>query len=120
VVKVFYLLRRRPDVSAEEFHRYWRQVHGPLFWETSAARNRVVRYEQHHTAPTTFLAGTDAIDGISVFWFESMEDLQALYADQEFLTSVVPDGARFIDQSSIRRIITDAEDVFGNDAGASL
>jgi EthD domain len=45
------LLRRRPDLSAEEFHDYWREHHGPLavsLWEELGIR----RYAQLHTIPT--------------------------------------------------------------------
>jgi hypothetical protein len=30
MVKVIYCIRRKPGMSQEEFHRYWREVHGPI------------------------------------------------------------------------------------------
>ncbi|MGO9335733.1 MAG: EthD domain-containing protein, partial [Acidimicrobiales bacterium] len=30
VVKLVFCLHRRSDVDEAEFHRYWREVHGPL------------------------------------------------------------------------------------------
>jgi hypothetical protein len=30
MVKFFFILRRKPGLSAEEFHRYWKNVHGPI------------------------------------------------------------------------------------------
>ena len=33
MLKVFYFFKRRSDISADEFHRYWRDEHGPLFCE---------------------------------------------------------------------------------------
>ncbi len=30
MVKLVFCVRRRPDIGAGEFHRYWRDVHGPL------------------------------------------------------------------------------------------
>ena len=30
MVKVSVLVKRKPGMSASEFHRYWKDVHGPL------------------------------------------------------------------------------------------
>ena len=30
MIKVIFCLRRRADMSLEDFQRYWREVHGPL------------------------------------------------------------------------------------------
>jgi uncharacterized protein (TIGR02118 family) len=111
MVKVFWQIRRRPDMSAEEFHRYWREIHGPLFWNCSAARKYVVRYEQHRVVSAGPTIDTD-VDGVTVLWFDSLKDVDALYADPEFINVVAPDGAKFIDLTSIRRVVTDAEVAF--------
>jgi EthD domain len=51
VIKVVMALRRRDDVAPEEFHRYWREEHGPLacrLLEPLSLR----RYVQTHTLDT--------------------------------------------------------------------
>lgn len=30
MIKVLYLIPKRPDISDEQFHRHWREVHAPL------------------------------------------------------------------------------------------
>ena len=109
MVKVFYLLKRKRGMSAEEFHTYWRDVHGPLFWNCTGAQRHVLRYEQHHVAPAS--GASAALDGISVFWFESVDAIDALHADPEFLGEVIPDGQHFLDPD-FERIMTDGVDVF--------
>ena len=45
---ITYLLRRRSDLSAEEFHRYWRDEHGPLV-ARHAPTLGIAWYTQLHT-----------------------------------------------------------------------
>jgi len=37
MVKLVYCLRRRADISAEEFYRYWLNTHGPKVKNASEA-----------------------------------------------------------------------------------
>ena len=47
MVKLVYCLRRRADISAEEFYRYWLNTHGPKVKNASEAL-RALRYIQSH------------------------------------------------------------------------
>ena len=51
MVKVYFLLKRRADLTPEQFDRYWREQHAPLFCGMEIARRYVVRYEQNHAVP---------------------------------------------------------------------
>jgi hypothetical protein len=46
--KLSFLLRRRSELSREEFQRTWLEEHGPLVRERAAAMG-VTRYVQLHT-----------------------------------------------------------------------
>ena len=48
MLKLIYCLRRKPDLSVEEFQRYWREVHVPLVAERAELLG-VKRYIQAHT-----------------------------------------------------------------------
>jgi uncharacterized protein (TIGR02118 family) len=112
MVKLFYFFKRRPELSAEEFHRYWREQHGPLFCNTSLARRYVVRYEQNHTAGDNDGMGGDDFDGVSVMWFQSVDDVNAMRADPEFREVVLPDGNKFINPTTTKIVLTLAEESF--------
>jgi uncharacterized protein (TIGR02118 family) len=112
MVKMFWFLKRRPDMTPDEFHRYWRQQHGPLFCNTAVAQRYVVRYEQNHAAPASSVLGGDDFDGVSVMWFRSVDDIEAMYADPEFHSVLIPDGERFIDREATKRFVTLAEEPF--------
>jgi hypothetical protein len=77
MVKMLFFLKRRPEISRAEFHRYWSDQHGPLFSNSAVARRYIIRYEQNHTAPENAeIDGLD-FDGFSVMWLRSVDDVHA-------------------------------------------
>jgi uncharacterized protein (TIGR02118 family) len=112
MVKMLFFLKRRPDLSAAEFHRYWSERHGPLFANSAAARRYVVRYEQHHAAPENGDVGGLEFDGFSVMWFRGLEDLQAMRADPDYRDLVVRDGDNFLDMTAAKVLLTHEPEQF--------
>ena len=110
MVKMFYFLKRRSDISSADFHRYWREHHGPLFTTSSTARRYCLRYEQNHATPEIAQIGADEFDGVSVMWFRTVDDVHAMRADPEYRNVVVADGEHFLDASATKIIITIAEE----------
>ena len=47
MIRLVYLLRRKPELSLEEFHRVWRDEHGPLV-AFHQVRLGILRYTQSH------------------------------------------------------------------------
>ena len=84
MIKLTFCLRRRPDLSREEFQTYWRETHAPLVAERAEVL-RIRRYVQVHTA--TDLDGLHAAfqkrnddcpapyDGVAELWFDSLDDM---------------------------------------------
>jgi hypothetical protein len=64
-LKNFEFVKRRPDLSIEQFRRYWHDHHGPL-----ACRIQVLRhYVQSHTIDSEYAGGgTPAWDGSAITW----------------------------------------------------
>jgi uncharacterized protein (TIGR02118 family) len=121
MVKAFWLLKRRSDVSSDDFHRHWRERHGPLFCNNAAAQQYVTRYEQNHAVPENHaLSGDDyeEYDGISIMWFRSVEDMQAMFADPAFVP-VLDDGGEFIDRTATKQIVTFAEEPYAVGSGSA-
>ncbi|MGH7417889.1 MAG: EthD domain-containing protein, partial [Candidatus Rokuibacteriota bacterium] len=48
MIKLVFCLRRLPNLSREEFQRYWLDTHGPLVRQLAPALG-VKRYVQVHT-----------------------------------------------------------------------
>ena len=47
--KIVYCVRKRDDISADDFYRYWLENHGPLV-TSLAEKIGAVKYIQSHTA----------------------------------------------------------------------
>lgn len=121
MIDVVMCIRRHPDVTPEEFHRYWREEHGELV-KRSAATIGAVRYVQHHTIDTGLEeivqsargARPDRFDGIAVVTFESLDDMATRGAEPEALAVaevLAQDEAGFIDHANSLIWFTEHHDV---------
>ena len=82
MIKLVYCIRKRDDVSSEEFYRYWLEDHGPLV-KSVANDIGACRYVQSHTTlpevNAEFEAGRGlkpAYDGITEVWWASQADME--------------------------------------------
>ena len=106
MIKLAFCLRRRPELSRQEFQRYWLESHGPLVRKHAAALN-IRRYVQLHTldaplndAIRATRGGPEAYDGVAELWFDSRESLAqgaASEAGREAGRLLLEDEKRFID-----------------------
>jgi uncharacterized protein (TIGR02118 family) len=121
VIKLVMALRRRDDVAAEQFHRYWREEHGPLACRLLEPLN-LRRYVQTHTLDTDLNAqlavarGTvEAFDGVAELWWESLDDLIAAFGSEEGQhanAALAEDEARFIDLERSSLFLTEEQVIF--------
>jgi uncharacterized protein (TIGR02118 family) len=110
MIKLTCLVRRKPGMTPEEFHAYWREVHGPLVASTHSG-SHVLRYEQHHRPLDDYGPGDEsdaaAYDGVTEQWFDSMEEYRAHIAEADFAT-VWADLANFLDVERLAYVLTEA------------
>jgi len=109
MIKLVYCLRRLPELSREEFQRYWRETHGPLVRDRAAALG-IRRYVQVQTldSPLTEAMrasrGSDPniFDGVAELCWESAESFGAGASTAEgrqAARELYEDEKRFIDFS---------------------
>jgi len=89
MIRMMAVLHRRPDLSAEEFRRYWRKVHGPIAARIPGLRRLV----QYHAQPDPTRA---ACDGIVELWFDDRQAMDEAWASPEGRASDA-DLANFLD-----------------------
>jgi uncharacterized protein (TIGR02118 family) len=121
MVKLVYCLRRRADISLEEFYRYWLNTHGSKV-KSMAEALRARRYIQSHTcAPELnqiFAASrglAPAYDGVTEVWWDSVEDVKAAMASPvgaEAMATLMDDESKFIDFSQSRVFMTTEHPIF--------
>ncbi len=80
-VKLISGLRKRPDLSPEEFQKHWREAHARL----AAAIPGQRRYVQSHTRLGIYQSGREpAFDGVPVSWFDDLDAVRAAGATPEY------------------------------------
>lgn len=97
------LMRRRPDLTFEQFRDHWLDPHGTM----TAALPGVRRYVQHHPvdAPgTNALAHQLAIDGIPELWFDDNEARRIAYTSPRIAACNV-DSEHFV--GAVTRLVTE-------------
>ncbi|MEM9033363.1 MAG: EthD domain-containing protein [Actinomycetota bacterium] len=109
MIKLTFCLRRRPDLSSEEFRRYWREMHAPLVTERAEALG-IRRYVQCHTIDADGLhralqqrngGSPEPFDGIAEIWVDSLETFVSDHPDARTAAAELLDDERnFIDLPS--------------------
>ena len=121
MIVITFLLRRRPDMPADAFHRYWREQHGPLV-ASHAHTLGIRRYSQLHATDSAFGTGIahsrgcepSDWDGIALVWFDSEDALVAAGATPEGQAAgeaLLEDERRFIDLPRCQLFLSDDHSV---------
>jgi hypothetical protein len=121
VIKLVYCIKRKADVSPEEFHRYWLEEHGPkvrLVAETVGAK----RYVQSHTILPDVNVGFRAsrglsagYDGITEIWFDDEASMTSGLGTSNGVAAtqmLLDDESLFIDFAASSIFMTQEHEVF--------
>ena len=95
MIKRFVILRKKSNMSTEEFWRYWENVHGPLIAKIPG----LVKYVQYHVTSERLDTVDDPIDGIAELWFESEQMQKEAYQSPEY-QAVVEDEPNLFEMNS--------------------
>ena len=106
MIKLVFCLKRRPELSREEFQRYWYEKHAPLV-RSHAETLKIRRYVQTHTLDSPANAamrasrgGPEEFDGVAELWWDSIDDLGAGASTEEGRAAgreLLEDERRFVD-----------------------
>ncbi len=100
MLHILYFITRKPSLSDEEFHRYWKETHGPI----AARIAQTWRYEQSHRIP---LEGTNSpYDGAAEAWIEDQAAMDALRTSTEYVNGALADEPNFIDMNRVEWLVT--------------
>ena len=94
MIKVFALLPKTPDLSDDEFHRHWREVHAPLVLKNSTIK----RYIQSHRLPQPFPGfPTDMpYAGVAELWFAEYKAFERCWSSAQIQDEQLPDTLNFV------------------------
>lgn len=119
MIRLTALLRRNPALTADEFHAHWRDVHAAKILSVPGIDRWLVRYEQHPrlAAGPGHWSGSEGFDGVTVQWYRSLADFEAMIADPEYRRIVGPDEEHLLDLANSVYLLTDEPRVVvGGDA----
>lgn len=125
MIKLVFSLRRRPEMTREEFQQYWREHHAPLVVRHAEAL-RIRRYVQVHALSSELAAAQsaargsepDAYDGQAELWWDSLDDVLAAVstpAGGQAAIELLEDERTFIDLEHSPLWIGEEHTIVGSD-----
>ena len=111
MIKMLITLKRRAGMSLQAFKDYRGDVHAPLLFAIPKA-GYIRRFVVSYPIPAAAFP-EPSYDAVIEAWFDSLDDLNALYLSESFRTRVDPDHVNFIDLSRVGRIISEETVVVG-------
>ena len=121
MIKLVYVIRKRQEISEQEFHEYWLKTHGPLVRGFAKAM-RAKKYVQSHTVSEDVgrqIRGsrkmTEAYDGITEVWWDSLEDFSGggdRQQNEEAARALLQDESKFIDFERSSIFLTEEHEIF--------
>ena len=121
MIKLVYCVRRKAEIGADEFFRYWLEEHGPLVKSVAQVLN-ARRYVQSHSTEAKVNAGLsqgrglgEPFDGITEVWWDSVDDLIAGSTSpggQAASKRLLEDESHFIDFADSRLFLTEEHAIF--------
>jgi uncharacterized protein (TIGR02118 family) len=111
MIKMIVAVKRRPDMSPEDFHEHWRTEHARRVRENPATARYVRKYIQCHTMLSEYAQGEVSFDGTAELWFDSVADKDAFFSDPDYVRDIQPDESRFADMTRTVFFVTEEETV---------
>ena len=104
-------IKRRPDLSHEEFAARWR-AHGPILLACSDFNRHLTGYVQHYPVnretPVAAQFGiTGDYDGVAVLSFRNLEAMRQAFAEPRYLAEVAPNEPGFVDVPNCLSFLTE-------------
>jgi uncharacterized protein (TIGR02118 family) len=117
-IKMFAMGVRRPDMSPEDFHDYWRHPHGTWGRRMSTLRGYVQSHQIHteHLGP-----GQAEYECVAELWLDNEKDVQGFQQEPIYAKYLHDDGPNFCDYSKAIYFATREEALTsGPSPGAAL
>lgn len=111
MIKLVYMVKRRPGMSLEAFKDYYETHHKEI--GVAAFPGRAIRYMRRYLTPIAHPTdgtgeGSTEFDALTEIWFEDEEayrETMALFHDTPLGRFVVEDEARLFDRGAMRSFV---------------
>lgn len=106
MIKLIYCIRRREDLTHEEFSRYWREVHAPI----AARIPGLLKLVQNHARRIPGDRREPDFDGVAELWFESPRSLLEARNSPAWMASG-EDEANFIAPTGFAYLVVEEHEI---------
>lgn len=125
MIKLMFCLRRRPDLTREEFLAHWHGPHAAIGMAGASAIG-ATRYVQNHTLLHPLnedlrksRGAPEPFDGVVELWFDSLDDVGATFTDADArraIAALVADEPAFIDLENSPIFVTKEHEMWNHPA----
>jgi uncharacterized protein (TIGR02118 family) len=117
MLHIHYFITRLSRLSDDEFHRYWRETHGPIAGRITQTH----RYVQSHRIQAPGAVGSSSpYDGEAEVLVDSLDALAKLRESREYLDGALADERNFIDLTRVEWMVTRDHVIVDGPAGSNL
>ena len=102
MIKLVYCFSKKPNLTEDEFFKYWRHVHGPIGARIPGLRRLI----QSHRVRQAGDARAADFDGMAELWFDDMAALVAARTSAEWKAST-EDEQNFIDPNRTANFLSE-------------
>ncbi|HVN28530.1 MAG TPA: EthD family reductase [Candidatus Binataceae bacterium] len=114
MIHTHYFITRKEPLSDAEFHRYWRETHGPIVTRIKQLR----MYVQSHRIP--YAGANSSYDGEAEVMVDSLQAIADLRANPEYLNGALADERNFIDLKRVEWMATQDHVIVDGPSGSPL
>ncbi len=114
MIHVHYFITRKEPLDDTEFHRYWRETHGPIVTRIEQLR----MYVQSHRIP--YMGSSSSYDGEAEVMVDSLSALAELRANPAYLDGALADERNFIDLKRVEWMATQDHVIVDGPTGSPL
>lgn len=107
MVKRLSFIKRKTDMSRDDFFSYWKDIHGPMALALPGLRE----YTQCHATASMYEHGEPPYDGVAALTFDTMGDLYFALDSPAFKDVAQPDGTTFVNSDSAFTIISEEHSI---------
>lgn len=104
MIKLVYCITKKPELSDEEFFRYWKEVHAPIGSRIPGVRKFI--QSKRLTVPGD--AHAPDFDGMVELWFDDLPALLEARQSPEWKAST-EDEANFINHEKVAYFVTEEQ-----------
>jgi len=114
--KLVACVKPKAGMSSAEFHRYWKETHGPTVKSVPEFMRHLRKYVQSHAISGSipgFPAAPSQFEGVADLWFDSVEEVVKAFNEPRYLEVIREDEKKFLDLAGCSIFVAEEVPIHG-------